>query len=263
MNIRRKVKEIVYDKLTLRSRSFPYFGVKVHFPKGCHLFYRACKEGVYEHTAIGILNQLIKENTFFFDVGANIGLISIPILKYNPSCNCVAFEPSPNTLPYLKLTASESKLANRWKVIGKAIGSSPGELDFHLTSADLGAFDGLKSTGRVSVKKTVKVPVTTIDLMWTALGCPVVSVIKIDVEGAEADVFAGAIECIAKCKPYIYLEWNLTNLSAYGTSPGCLLKIAEKIDYGIYVTPNIVKINSEDELLVHMLFSENFLLCPI
>lgn len=263
MNLRRKVKEIVYDKYPRGSRFFPYFGVKVYFPKGCHLFYRACEEGVYEHTTIRILSQLVKENSFFFDVGANIGLISVPVLKNNPSCNCIAFEPSPNTLPHLERTANESGLANRWKVIGKAIGASQGELDFQLSSADLGAYEGLKSTGRVPVERTVKVPVTTIDLEWTALGCPPVSVIKIDVEGAEADVFTGARACIFNCKPYIYLEWNITNLAPYGTSPDCLLKIAENIGYGIYVIPNMVKVKSEDELLVQMLFSENFLLCPI
>jgi hypothetical protein len=115
----------------------------------------------------------------------------------------------------------------------------------------------------VPVEKTVKVPVTSIDLEWNDLGCPKVSVIKIDVEGAEADVLAGAKNCIADCKPYIFLEWNHTNLSAYGTSPGYLLKIADNLNYGIYVIPNMVKVNSEDELLVQMLFSENFLLCPI
>ena len=263
MNLRRKIKEIVYDKLILGPRSFPYFGVTVYFPKGCQLFYRTCEEGVYEHTAIRILSQLVKENTFFFDIGANIGLISIPVLKNNPSCNCVAFEPSPNTLPHLQRTASESELANRWKIIGKAIGAGPSELDFHLSSTALGAYEGFKNTGRVPIERLVKVSVNSIDNEWTALGCPPVSVIKIDVEGAEADVFAGAKECIAKCKPYIYIEWNLTNLSVYGTSPSCLLKIAEEIDYGIYVIPNIVKVNSKDELLVQMLFSENFLLCPI
>ena len=261
--MKKKIKKWLYDRCPGIAGAFPYFGVKVYFPKGCHLFYRACEEGVYEHTAIRILSQLVKENTFFFDVGANIGLISIPVLKNNPSCHCVAFEPSPNTLPHLERTANESELANRWKIIGKAIGAGPGELDFHLSSAALGAYDGFKSTGRVPIERLVKVSVTSIDNEWTALGYPPVSVIKIDVEGAEADVFDGARKCIGKCRPYIYLEWNLTNLSAYGTAPSCLLEIAKNIDYGIYVIPNMVKINSEEELLVQMLFSENFLLCPI
>ena len=262
MGLRKKIKKLLYGYCPGFSGAFPYFGTKVYFPKGSELFNRVCIEGIYEHSSVCILTKLLKDNTTFIDVGANIGLISIPVLKNNTSCRGIAFEPSPNTLPYLSRTAHESELGHRWTIIGKAVGAELGELDFHLSSAEYGAYDGFKDTGRVPIEKMVKVPVTSIDLEWKTLYRPSISVIKIDVEGAEASVLDGARECISICKPFIFLEWNLTNLSAYDSVPTYLMKFAESVDYAVYVAPHMIKINSDNELLLHMNFSENFLLCP-
>jgi FkbM family methyltransferase len=261
--MRKIIKKWFYGSCPGFSGSFPYYGIKVYFPKKSVLFYRACQEGIYECTAIRILSNLLRDNTYFFDVGANIGLISIPLLKNNSKCTGVAFEPSPNTLPYLRRTVYGSELKTRFLIVEKAVGAVTGELDFSLSEAELGAYEGFKSTGRAPVNTIVKVPVTTIDTEWIALGRPSVSVIKIDVEGAEADVFVGANACIQTTKPYVFIEWNAVNLVAYGTPPDALLKIASTLEYGLYAVPSMIKINSDNELKVHMIFTENFLLCPL
>ena len=262
MNIKRKIKELVYDKLKWGCRSFPYFGVKVYFPKGSHLFYRACAEGVYEQSVVDILSLLVKKNTFFFDVGANIGLISIPILKNNPSCRCISFEPSPNALPYLERTLSESSLADRWQVIGRAVGAESGESDFYLSIPELGAYEGLKSAGRVLVDRVIKVPVSTIDQEWYNLGKPKVTIIKIDVEGAELLVLRGAQDCIKNCRPYIVLEWNDINLDSYQFHCKDLLLFVQNINYRLFSIPYLMPVENETSLRVQMLKIENFLLAP-
>ncbi|PKN38358.1 MAG: hypothetical protein CVU62_05760 [Deltaproteobacteria bacterium HGW-Deltaproteobacteria-2] len=261
--MKKKIRKWLYGKCPGFKGAFPYYGTKVYFPKNSYIFNLACDQGTYEHDMVKLILTLIKADTYYFDVGANIGLMAIPILYNRPTCKCLSFEPSPNAIPYLLRTVEESQFHNRWVVINKAVGEELGELDFNVSSASLSAFDGFKNTGRAPVEKTIKVPVTTIDHVWAAPGKPDVSVIKIDVEGAEIRVLKGATECIKKCKPYILIEWNAVNLKANGYKPNDLIIMTNEIGYGIYSLPNIVKINNESELLVQMLFTENFLLCPI
>src|SRR5438132_996545 len=91
---------------------FDYFGTKIYFPRNSVLFKLVCVQGIYEDQYLRILLKLCqKPDSVFFDVGANIGLLSVPILATNPSAQVVSFEPSPNSLPYLLKTREESKFS--------------------------------------------------------------------------------------------------------------------------------------------------------
>lgn len=46
----------------------------------------------------------------------------------------------------------------------------------------------------------------TLDALWTGLGRPEVGLVKIDVQGAEMRVLAGARELIEVCRPALYVE---------------------------------------------------------
>jgi FkbM family methyltransferase len=72
----------------------------------------------------------------------------------------------------------------------------------------MSAFDGLRNTGRKKGGSAVTVPISTLDAEWREVGKPNVSLIKIDVEGAELGVLRGGSECIGQCKPAILLEWT-------------------------------------------------------
>jgi len=51
-----------------------------------------------------------------------------------------------------------------------------------------------------------EIPCTTIDMLVQKLRLPCIDVIKIDVEGAGAEVMKGATKTIIKCKPVIFFE---------------------------------------------------------
>ncbi len=262
MNIRKNIKQWLYGKCPGFAGAFPYFGTKVYFPKNSLLFRLACKQGIYEHENLNILSLLVRSNSTYFDVGANIGLMSIPILSRNTSCRVVSFEPSPNTLDFLKRTAESSEFSARWTVLGKAAGSQVGTLDFFIASPDMGAYDGFKDTKRENTNNQIQVLVTTLDVEWEALGKPAVSVIKIDVEGAEILTLNGAINCLKKEKPYILVEWNATNLKAYGFSSESLLVFAETHSYQVCSLPDLIPIFDSELLKIHMNKTESFLLFP-
>jgi FkbM family methyltransferase len=222
----------------------------------------ACDQGTYEHEIVRLLLTLVKPNSYFFDVGANIGLISIPILFHVESCQVVSFEPSPNTLPFLMRTVEESRFRNRWKVIDKAANDQVGEIKFTIASTALGAYDGIHDTRRAGSMRIINLPATTLDREWEQLNRPNVSTIKIDVEGAELLVLKGAQKCIQNCRPYILLEWNSLNFASYHFQSKDLLSFANDIHYKVFSAPHLIPVDDETSLSVQMLRTENFLLVP-
>jgi FkbM family methyltransferase len=257
------LKKFVYGKLPFFSGSFPYYGEKVFFPKDSFIFQLACDQGVYEHANVRLLLSLVRPGTYYFDVGANIGLMALPVLRSIPDCRVVSFEPSPATGPFLVKTAKNSSFSSRWQVINEAAGKEAGELDFHVARAGLGAFDGFYKPGRIDAgSDTVKVRVTTIDAVWEKVGRPEISVMKIDVEGAEVEALLGAQRCVAAAKPFLLVEWNHPNSSAAGKTPEDLLKVACDLNYTIYCIPYMVPVTCPSEMSAQMLFSEDFLLVP-
>ncbi|MDX2212481.1 MAG: FkbM family methyltransferase [Oculatellaceae cyanobacterium bins.114] len=260
MRFRGILKKWLYGNCPGFTGSFPYCGTQVYFPKGSKIFELTCNQGIYELDNILLLEALVESNSICFDVGANIGLMALPILQHNKSCKVVSFEPSPNTLQFLNRTVTNSQFTHRWSVVDKALGSEVGELDFYLSSSALGAFDGFRDTQRVRVTEKITVPVTTLDIEWEAIGKPFVSVIKIDVEGAELDVLKGALSCIYNQQPSILLEWNATNLKAYNCQPEVLLDFAEKLEYQVFSVPDLLLIPNPTILKLKMLKTESFLM---
>jgi FkbM family methyltransferase len=222
----------------------------------------ACDQGTYEHEIVRLLLTLVKPNSYFFDVGANIGLISIPILFHIESCTVISFEPSPNTLPFLMRTVEECRFRNRWKVIGKVVTDNEGDIKFTISSAALCAYDGICDTQRVGHTNEILLPATTLDTEWEQMNRPNVSTIKIDVEGAELSVLRGAQNCIRNCRPYILLEWNALNFATYHYQSKDLLSFVKNINYKLFSAPNLIPIDDETTLTVQMLRTENFLLVP-
>lgn len=259
---RKVLKRWLYGSCPGFSGRFPYYRTKIYFPNGSLIFDLACEQGVYEHENVKLLLALCKPGTYFLDVGANIGLMSVPILLTLPDVRVVSFEPSPSTFPYLEQTWANSPFRSRWQILAKAVGNRSGESDFFVAEPKFGAFDATVDTGRGGAKHSIKVPITTLDAEWVALGRPATSAIKIDIEGSDLDVLAGGQECISATKPYILIEWQLQNFRAYGRKPEMLIEYANEIGYCVYSSPGLVPIISEADLRVHMEVTETFILSP-
>ncbi|MGI8437652.1 MAG: FkbM family methyltransferase [Chthoniobacterales bacterium] len=211
---------------------------------------------------VGVLRQFCRSGSYMFDVGGNIGLIAIPILRLVPGCRVVSLEPSPNALSFLQRTVAQSPFGDRWSVIPKGASDRTGTAEFSVADPPSGMFDGFKATNRVCEVGRVLVQVTTLDSEWKSLGQPDVSTIKIDVEGAELAVLNGAKECIAVCRPSILVEWNRRNLAAYDCRVKSLLTFAKEIEYGVYSLPHMAPTANVHHLVLQMSFGESFVLLP-
>jgi len=63
IKFRRKIKKWLFGSCPGIKGAFPYYGVKVYFPKNSLIFQLACEQSVYEHENIKMLLSLIKPDT--------------------------------------------------------------------------------------------------------------------------------------------------------------------------------------------------------
>lgn len=150
---------------------------------------------------IRILSQLSRLKVFW-DIGANIGYFSWLTMSADPELRAVLFEPDPDNVMLLRETIALSNL-DRATLISKAASADAGVARF-VMDPESGTTSHLEDGG-VGVKgAVVTVETTTLD---AELGRnPAPDLMKIDVEGAEAMVFAGASRVIDEIRPIILLE---------------------------------------------------------
>lgn len=146
----------------------------------------------------------------FLDVGANTGFYSLLAVTAHRRARAIAFEPVPEIVELLRANLAANPQGRRVEVRAMAIGEHAGTADLHLppaqpdgtveTSASLDP--GFKGT----IARVVQVEADTLDGAWATAGRPEVSVVKVDVEGAEPTVLAGATELVQRCRPVLTIE---------------------------------------------------------
>jgi len=242
--------------------SFTYYNQQIFFPKNSEIFLRTIKEGIYEADTLRVIIALIKPGTEVFDIGANIGTISIPILSCFETITLISVEASPNTLPYLMKTHAANKNFSRWFIIDKAVAAIEGKISFRMATAAEGAYDSINDTKRTGLTNLVEIDCTTIDHIWNNRGQPKVSFIKIDTEGSDLFALKGGIDCIKNCKPSILLEWNSINIKAFNLVNKDLFDFYTQLNYNCFSAPDLNKVTSLNDLNLYSNFTENFLLIP-
>jgi len=241
---------------------YTYYGQKIYFPKNSVIFNRVIDEGIYEHSILSIINPLIKPNTEVFDIGANIGIMSIPLLTVHKTITLISAEASPNSLPFLKKTNDLSIDKYRWTIIDKAISENEGKINLYTSDSSNGAYDSLGDTKRIEFTKITEIECTTIDKVWHDRNKPLVSFIKSDIEGADLLALKGGYECIESCKPSILIEWNSINIKPFGLNNKELFDFTQSLNYIIYALPHLNKITTLLDLELHSNYTENLLLIP-
>lgn len=165
-----------------------------------------------------LIQRQVPRNSTVIDVGANIGLSTILLARMTE--RVIAFEPSPPNAAFLRRNLERNGIINV-DIRAAAASSEPGTLRFHV--AQFGAGSHVVTGGHIAggAVSTIDVPAVTLD----QADLPEVAFIKIDAEGHEPNVLAGARRLLAKDRPLIYTEVNIWCLSAFaGHSPGALVR---------------------------------------
>jgi FkbM family methyltransferase len=192
--------------------------------------------GSFEPNEFALLDRILKPGMVFVDVGANDGYFSIFAAKrVGTQGRVLAFEPSSRERAHLFRNLRLNGITNV-TVLPLALGNSEGVVELKLA-------DGLH-TGHNTLGKFVHedvhpwfsedVEIRTLDSLCENLKVDRVDVIKIDVEGGEAGVTAGARHTLAKFQPILLLELNDRGLRAQGQSASELLRtLRVDLDYEI------------------------------
>jgi FkbM family methyltransferase len=163
-------------------------------------------DGVYEpELARFILDRLQSAGTFV-DVGANVGAFTIPAAKkVGPSGLVLAVEASPQVFPYLEGNVRANRSGNvRLKFVAASDGDSAG-VPFYEAPAD---HFGMGSMAPQFGASPVLVPSRPLDQLLAEEGVTHVDLLKVDVEGFEAQVFRGARKLLTSDRaPVVVFEF--------------------------------------------------------
>ena len=141
---------------------------------------------VHEPGTHNILQRLVDEGDIVLDVGAHVGLLTIPLAaRVGPEGKIHAFEPIPRSAEALRRALLLNGLLDRCILHLAAVSNQTGIAHFY--SGDNSMMGSLYS-GDERTPYT-EVPVTTLD--DAIMPGTQVSLVKIDAEGAEAAVAAG------------------------------------------------------------------------
>jgi FkbM family methyltransferase len=141
----------------------------------------------------------------FLDVGANIGAISLPFAKARPSWNVIAFEAHAGLAGVLAANAINNGVANV-EVTPLAVGRGRAVADFPATSLSEEVNFGAHGFGMRGAP-TRPVGMAPLDEFAT----PEVRLVKVDVEGFEPEVLAGARRLLGEIRPIWLMEASRHN----------------------------------------------------
>jgi FkbM family methyltransferase len=169
----------------------------------------------FEPDNIAILRLLCDEDSRVLDVGANIGMTALAFSQICPQGQIAAIEPVPRTFRYLQRNVTEAGARNL-KIFNFALGSSAGTVLMQGHPSNFAcSFVADNYTIPASDHFSCEVPVKRLDDTFSELSLDRLDFMKVDVEGFELEVFAGAREILNTYKPIVFLEMNHWCLNIY------------------------------------------------
>ena len=157
--------------------------------------------GTHEIPLQESLCRELRPGQTFYDVGANAGFFTLVGSRaIGPAGKCVAFEPVPENAESIREQIAANELTN-CQLVPEALSDSVGETTFCFDSAgsSTGHFAELGASGG-----QLTVRMTTLDEVAKRLGMP--DVLKVDVEGVEDLVIAGAASLLKAQRPVWVIE---------------------------------------------------------
>ena len=167
-----------------------------------------------------------------FDIGAHIGLVSMPISRVLAQGGRVyAFEPAEANLRFLRDHVEKNGISNI-EIIDALVGDEDTEdVRFYeqLEATGLNSVVARKDPDAFVVKRRRQV---TLDSFCD--GCVLrPEVIKIDVEGAEMAVLKGAVDTLRRARPVLFLSIHVRELKLLGHSVKDLLDLVGELGYRV------------------------------
>ena len=180
-----------------------FFGLKYRGNLRDYIDWSVYVYGAYSRAELDLLANIaaaLRKNgpVYFYDVGANVGQHTLFMSKL--ADRVIAFEPYAPVRDKLQRKLADNNIGNV-EVFPCALGSENAELPFTPPPdghTGMGTFRGTTAT--------LTLPVRRGDDLLSEHNSPPISILKVDVEGFEAQVFDGLRERIRRDRPVILAE---------------------------------------------------------
>lgn len=238
--------------------------------------------GEYEAETVRLLLRLhesVGGRGYLLDVGANIGMISLPAAlllaqgRSATSACVISVEAVPDNVVALRRNVLLNDAQELICVIEKALGDRAGVVDIQV-EGDLARGEGTGTANILPAGSTldpngtyqcVRIPVevATLDSLRSSGEIPAsCRVIKIDTDGYDLKVLQGGAQFIAECRPAIFGEFSAHCLAWHGQTIDDVVAYAAALDYLVWQrVPNSkrVKFSPEPD---RGTFAQDLLLVP-
>lgn len=204
--------------------------------------------GNYESQTIKFLKKYIHKGNYIFDVGANIGYMSLLFSKFTgPEGKIFAFEPETNNFSMLQKNILLNNVNNifSYKV---ACSENEEELKLYLSEGiNKGQHTLLKvhqENEQFEIVKTIK-----LDDFFALNHLDRIDLIKIDVEGAELEVLKGMDSILTNYAPILVIEVVSSILAKRNLTAKDFCLFLKKYNYHPYKirkSGNIVELKIDD-----------------
>lgn len=212
---------LILDQPPLRVKRCRH-GAMMYLPADLYVGRSLDLYGEFSEGEVALFTQIVKPGMFVVDVGANIGAHTVFFAKaVGPGGRVLAVEPQRILYQLLCGNLALNVIGNTF-VQQVGLGSAPGSI--RVPPID---YSGSANFGGVSLgdfQDGEQVPVVTLD----SLALPSCHLLKIDVEGMEAEVLQGARETLARHRPLLYVENDRPEKSA------ALIALLFELDYRLF-----------------------------
>ncbi len=220
-NVARLASKLVLERLPAMEARYED-GRRFRVPAGDAMYAQVFIYGAYEPDESAVVSGLLRPGDRAIDIGANFGWYSMLMAAaVGPGGSVVAVEPVPAMLVELRSNvALNLDLAIEVEPI--ALGAARGEVELHIFDGLLHGHTSMSTLGRDDYSVERAQMKTLDDLLEGAPSLP--ALIKLDVEGAEREVIAGAGSTLeAEDAPIWMIEVNLETSAAFGYHPAEML----------------------------------------
>lgn len=209
-------------------------------------------QGSMDLLPIRRLTEAIGEGAVVLDVGANIGLFSVPlgIAARGASGQLVSFEPMPVSAARLRENLAANGVAAI--VMELALGDQDGTLT--LVPVEPGATANAHVVDPAT-PGALEVRVRRLDDVADELRLGRCDIVKIDIEGGELAMLRGGVGFLGQHRPLMYAELHRPRMTVMGWSDDDLFDLIEPWSYDVFVeTPSgfepFRKVGARDNILL-------------
>lgn len=180
--------------------------------------------GDYEKGTDAFFLSQKKEPGIFLDIGANVGFYSLLHASQNKVDAIWSFEPNPKPRECLEKSIKVNNYTDQITVFPCALSNEDGKAFFDFE-------EGLSGSGHLSESGETEVQIRSFSKLWKEQGSPVITTIKMDVEGHEWQVLQAMEAMLIRDKPRIVIELVDEQLQRYGASSEIIVNFLSKLGY--------------------------------